>query len=504
MSSQPPRDKRLGESGHPSPSSPAVHPGKQKTMGKLLSQHHRNPEAASSGSRCCLMQELGSQQEFCSSPGRPHDQAWHTSRGRGSESWHQGLYYMDDFDTAGQDCSSSKLLSEGVNVEAVVKIESVTLDKLGEAENPLAVVFDGGSRYFKVGYGGEQAPQFVFPCVVGRYKRQSVMVGMDARDTFIGNEVTNKQGKLTVKYPMEHGIVTNWDDMEKIWHHAFYNMLHIDPEEHPLLMTETIANPKANKEKLIQIMFETFRIPALYVAIRDVLSLFSSGRTTGLVVHSGDEVTYAVPIDSGYILSDAIMRLEISGRDLSMYLTKILIDKGYSLRTLAEWEMVRTIKEKLCYVALDYIEETQMEESSIEKKYELPDGRIITMGRERFHCPEAMFEPSLLEITSPGLHQSIYESLLKCDFEIRKIFYVNTLLCGGNMSFPGLTDRVAKEIKAQAPKMTKIKVIVPAESRFSSWFGGSILTSLNSFQHMWIYNHEYEELGPTIIHRRCF
>ncbi|XP_036618543.1 actin, clone 302-like isoform X2 [Trichosurus vulpecula] len=377
-------------------------------------------------------------------------------------------------------------------------------DRLGEAEDPSAVIFDGGSRFFKVGFGGEQSPRFVFPCMVGRYKRQNVMRGMDARDTFIGNEVTEKRGKLTVKYPVERGIITNWDDMEKIWHHAFYNVLHIDPEEHPLMVTETVTNPKANKEKLMQVMFETFRVPALYVALQDVLSLFSSGRTTGLVVHSGDEVTYSVPIDGGYILPEAITNLEISGQDLSMYLTKILTDKGYSLSTLAEWEMVRAIKEKLCYVALDYIEEMHTEESSIQKKYELPDGRIITMGRERFHCPEALFKPSMLGVTSPGLHKSIHDSLLRCDFEIRKIFYVNTILCGGNMSFPGMSERVAKEIKTQAPQMTKIKVIVPAECRFSSWFGGSILTTLNSFQHMWIFDYEYEDFGPSIIHRRCF
>ncbi|XP_020826520.1 actin, cytoplasmic-like [Phascolarctos cinereus] len=376
--------------------------------------------------------------------------------------------------------------------------------KLGEVEDPVAVVFDGGSRYFKVGYGGEQAPRFVFPCVVGCYQRQSVMRGMYARETFIGNEVTNKRGKLTVKYPIERGIVTNWEDMEKIWHHAYYNMLCIDPEEHPLLMTESITNPKANQEKLIQIMFETFKIPALYVGIQDILSLFSSGRTTGLVVHSGDEVTYSVPIEGGYILSDAIVNLEVSGQDLSTYLTKILVDKGYSLSTMAEWEMVRTMKEKLCYVALDYIEEMHTPEASLQKEYELPDGRIITMGRERFRCPEALFEPSRLGATSPGLHKNIHESLMKCDFEIRKTFYVNTILCGGNMSFPGMNERVTKEIKAQAPQMTKIKVVVPTECRFCSWFGGSILTTLNSFQHMWIYAYEYEDFGPSIIHRRGF
>ncbi|XP_051821640.1 actin-3 isoform X1 [Antechinus flavipes] len=376
--------------------------------------------------------------------------------------------------------------------------------KIGEVEGSLAVIFDGGSRYFRVGYGGERAPRFVFPCVVGRYKKQNVMHGLDEKDTFIGDEVTDNWTKLTVKYPVEQGIVTNWEDMEKIWHHAFYNVLRVDPEEHPLLVTESITNPKANKEKLVEIMFETFGVPALYVAIQDILSLFSSGRTTGFVVNSGDQVTYHVAINGGYIMSGTIMNLEVSGQDLSTYLMKLLNDKGYSLKTRAEWEMVRDIKEKLCYVALDCGEEMDTEESSIQKKYKLPDGRDITVDKERFLCPEALFEPSVLGVPFPGLHKNIYESLIKHDFEIRKIFYVNTILCGGNMSFPGVGERVAKEIKEQAPKMTKIKVVVPAECRFSSWFGGSLLTTLNSFQHMWIYDYEYEDCGSSIIHQRQF
>ncbi|KAM8970900.1 actin, cytoplasmic-like [Sarcophilus harrisii] len=266
-------------------------------------------------------------------------------------------------------------------------------EEISKSNKPL-IGFD--LIYFRVGYGGERAPRFVFPCVVGRYKKQNVMHGLDEKDTFIGDEVTDNWRKLTVKYPVEQGIVTNWEDMEKIWHHAFYNVLRVDPEQHPLLVTESITNPKANKEKLVEIMFETFGVPALYVAIQDILSLFSSGRTTGFVVNSGDEATYHVAINGGYIMSGTIMNLEVSGQDLSTYLMKLLSDKGYSLKTRAEWEMVRDIKEKLCYVALDYREEMDTEESSIQKKYKLPDGRDITVGKERFLCPEALFEPSVL------------------------------------------------------------------------------------------------------------
>eukprot|EP01083_Nonionella_stella_P143890 448111_1 len=393
-----------------------------------------------------------------------------------------------------------------------------------------SLVVDNGSGMLKAGVAGEDAPRFVLPSVIGmaKYKgliesgycRQidttfipsdviSIMANYRSGNTHIGNiDIQSKEHMclFDFKYPIEHGIIFNWDHMQMIYEHAvFANEFKMDPKGQNLLLTRRAFSSKQYKEKLMQLMFETFEVGKFYLTASGVLGLYSSGRTTGTVVDIGDGVTTVTPFYEGYALPHGALRCDIAGRDITQYLQQKLRLKHIDLPA----QIVMDIKEK-------YGEIVSVEKKNDILEYELPDGNKIELHEERYNCGEILFKPWMMvplfeeghkkgfeyNHGMKGVHDMTWECIQKCDQDIRRDLRTNIVVNGGTTLFKGFVDRFYAEIQRLFPGDGETtKVIAPTERECGVWIGGSILASLSTFQEMWIKHEEYLEIGCSIIHR---
>lgn len=257
---------------------------------------------------------------------------------------------------------------------------------------------------------------------------------------------------------------------------------------------------------MTEIMFEAFKIPAVYIAVPAVLGLYTYGQLTSIVIDSGHGSTLSIPIYEGHAIPNAVTSSEITGHELTCYLKKLLQERGHYYVTNAEYELVRDIKEKLCYVASDFEKELQNTEPNpaYDSTYELPDGTVVDIGKARFECPEGLFKPELLRYTDDGIHRNCCNSIKKCDSDIHSALSGNIVLSGGSTLFPGIVERFTKEVTSVAPPTWMIKVTTLPKRKHSAWIGGSILASLPTFEKMAISEAEYEEFGQSIVIRKCF
>lgn len=369
------------------------------------------------------------------------------------------------------------------------------------------VILDNGSGHMKAGLSGLEAPSCVFPALVGRPKHSTMMAGSEDREYFLGEDAMAKRGVLSLSYPVEHGVVKDWKDMEKIWHYTYFDALRVNPEEHCAIVTEAPMNPKKNRERMIEVLFEKLSVPACYIVIQAVMSLYAHGRTTGCVVDSGDGVTHVVPVYEGYSLPHAIQRMDLAGRDLSEYMVKILTETGVNMASSAERDIVRAMKEEHCFVADDYeLATKQAKEQPIDmqKVYTLPDGNQVPLVSERFRVPEVLFDPMLVGKEMMGVHTATHTCVMSCDIDLRRDLWKSIILSGGNTMFPGIGERLTKELKALAPSKMDIKVVASPQRRYIVWIGASIVAQLSSFHNMLIWKEEYDEHGPQVVHSKCF
>jgi actin-related protein len=362
-----------------------------------------------------------------------------------------------------------------------------------------SVVIGNNSRMLHAGYGGEDVPRTVFPCVVGSYRFSATYVNGLQVTYCVGDDCYRRHGRPTINHPVKDGIITNWDEMEKIWHHTFYNELRIDPTEQPVLLVETPHNPKPDREKTAQIMFETLGVPAMYLKNQDVLSLYSYGYTTGLVFDAGATTCRATPIFDGHALLPAMSTTNIGGDDLVQHLATSVFEETQHLFNLNNVHYDRSIAEeileKLCYV------KTRAEEPNQPKKYELPDGMLLDLSESRVACAEVLFNPELVRKEINPIQDVIYKAILKCDQDAQREMRNNIVLAGGLTKLEGIEKRLTLEMNklSRAP----VRISASLERKYATWIGGSIFASLSTTRDLWITKAMYDEIGADVLHRIC-
>ncbi|KFP63244.1 Actin-1, partial [Cariama cristata] len=361
----------------------------------------------------------------------------------------------------------------------------------------LAVIFDNGSGLSNVAIAGDSGPRSVFTAIVGHSKVKATMLGAGQKECYIGGEGQSKRGVLSLNHLIDRVIVTCWDDMERIWRHIYDYELRMKASERPVLLTEALLSPLQKWEKVTVLMFQGFVVPAVYIAVQAILTLSASAHITGIVMDSWDGVTHTVPIYEGYCLPHAVSRLDVAGRDITEYLMKLLLESGHTFVSTTEREIVRDIKENLCYVASDPIQEMIAKPEEIMKEYRLRDNNIIQIGNQLFHAPETLFVPANIGVEPPAVHKIIFNSIMKCDFDMRRNLY-------GNILLSDFKERLLKELQTGVPNTTRVKIISPQDQRYSMWVGASILASLRMFRNMWVTRDDYNEVGPTVLQRKCF
>ncbi|CAI9741794.1 Hypothetical predicted protein [Octopus vulgaris] len=361
-----------------------------------------------------------------------------------------------------------------------------------------SIVIDHGSYMCKAGFGGDYEERKLIPPVVG-YPKQKNYFRPNPK-ILVGEEAEKNKTVLNLQNPIKHGLITHWENMEKIWQHAFEE-LKVAAEDYAVLLTEPVSNSETNRANMVEIMFEKFQVRAVMVANQAALSLFDSGRVTGISVNVGHGITQVVPIYGASTIKGATFcqHQNITGLALRDNLRSILTERGYRYGdSMSENRTLNDIKEKLCYVALDFEQEMQAAKSSkaLEKSHEQSDGQIITIGNERFRVPEAIFSPS------DGVHEMTYNSIMKCDEEIRRDLFANIVLSGGSTMFPGFVERMKKEISALAPPNTEVNIIALPEREYSPWIGGSRLASRPPTDDLWITKEEYKESDASHVCRK--
>ncbi|KAK0629443.1 actin family [Bombardia bombarda] len=380
------------------------------------------------------------------------------------------------------------------------------------------IVLDGGTGFLKVGFAGQNFPEHQFPTIVGRPILRTEEKGGDdlvIKDIMVGDEAAAARNMLQISMPMVHGVVKNWVDMKHLWDYTFYEKLQIDPHGRKILMTEPVGNPTANRERMAEVLFEEYGFGGVYVAIQAVLALYAQGLSSGVVIDSGDGVTHIVPVYESVVLNHLTRRLDVAGRDVTQNLIALLLRRGYALNRTADFETVRQMKEKLCYVSYDLELDKRLSEDTtvLVESYTLPDGRVIRVGSERFEAPECLFQPHLVDCDQPGIGELVFNMIQSADVDVRSSLFKAIVLSGGSSMYPGLPSRLEKEIKqlwltrvlgGNPERLSKFKVRIedPPRRKHMVFIGGAVLANIMADNDsMWVTKAEWDEQGVKALEK---
>ena len=381
-----------------------------------------------------------------------------------------------------------------------------------EDSSPPVIVIDNGSGYLKAGYSNQSTPEICIPALVGREvlrygekidiekiketkskKEQKKLIKQMIKERhlkqiMIGDEVIPFRSLLDLTHPVTEGLITDTEDLYKLWDYAITTKLEIDdPSDKKVIVTEAPLNPIDNKIKICEILFEKMGVGALNIEPQAKCALFYEGVDTGIVLDSGDGCTHCIPVSDGYILQHCIERMDIAGRHITEYMIRLLQKKGYAFNTSADFELVREIKEKFCFVSCDIDSDRQLERSTsfFNSYYLLPDGSRIHLSDEKFEAPEILFNPGLVGKECCGIAEMLHNSVNKCPIDSRKKLYGSIVLSGANTLFPGFSTRLENEIKnmyknvqLKQAKEKKIKInidVIDNPNRKYSVFNGAAI-----------------------------
>lgn len=400
-----------------------------------------------------------------------------------------------------------------------------------------ACVIDVGTGYTKMGYAGNKEPQFIIPSAiavketakVGDEAQRRLTRGVEYLDFFIGDEAMKQKTPYAVKYPVRHGLVEDWDLMERYLEQCIFKYLRAEPEDHYFLLTEPPLNTPENREYTAEIMFESFNVPGLYIAVQAVLSLAAtlrkkqsqSGNLTGVVIDSGDGVTHVIPVAEGYVIGSCIKHIPIAGRSITSFIQHLLREREIGIPPEQSLETAKAIKERHCYMCPSIAKEFNRYDTEPEKYIKQYTGVnaitkkefTVDVGYERFLGPEIFFHPEFAnpDFTVP-ISETVDSVVQNCPIDVRRDLYRKIVLSGGSTMFKDFGKRLERDIRrsvdgrlkvteqltGQKPKPIDVSVISHQMQRYAVWFGGSMLASTAEFYQVCHTKAQYDEFGPSI------